>query len=373
LSTVWTSTHPRRPMRHYTQSAFVLLTALACRPSEPSTNTGGSGGEVEVAGGSSTTSGGADSGGTAAIGGSLPEPIPKYHPPPGFEDCKHAEVRADCQDGWCKLPPSCFVMGSPEDEWHRGRDSETQTAVNLTHSIEIQQMEFTRAEWESITKTPAPGPDNCTDAACPVAMVSWWDAVHAANLLSTQENLARCYAPVSCSGTLGKDLVCIGVAEPEKSVYECEGYRLPTRAEAEYAARAGTVSTFYSGDITVHKNDLVCNVDPALELIGWYCFNSGGRAHRGGELQPNGFGLYDMIGNLGEWSNESQIGESSPGGDNPRGIVGVNENRLRFSPQYDHSSYLTRTATLLSAPWGGRGNQLGFRLVRTLDPNPEQE
>jgi sulfatase modifying factor 1 len=360
-------------MRHYTQSAFVLLTALACRPSEPSTNTGGSGGEVEVAGGSSTTSGGADSGGTAAIGGSLPEPIPKYHPPPGFEDCKHAEVRADCQDGWCKLPPSCFVMGSPEDEWHRGRDSETQTAVNLTHSIEIQQMEFTRAEWESITKTPAPGPDNCTDAACPVAMVSWWDAVHAADLLSRQKHLKPCYEPAECTGTLGVDLVCTGVKDPQKSVYECHGYRLPTREESEYAARAGTVSTFYSGNIAVYQDDTMCNPDPSLELIAWYCGNSGDRVHAGGGLQPNGFGLSDMIGNLGEWNNAAQQGESSPGGSNPRGRTGTNKNRLRFGGQFNHWNYLARTANLLSDPWDTHSPATGFRLVRTLDPNPEQE
>jgi sulfatase modifying factor 1 len=361
-------------MRHYTQSAFVLiLTALACRPTEPSTNTGGSAGEVEVAGGSSTTSGGADSGGTAAIGGSLPEPIPKYHPPAGFEDCKHAEVKADCQDGWCKLPPSCFVMGSPEDEWHRGRGSETQTAVNLTHSIEIQQKEFTRAEWESITTTPAPGPENCTLPDCPVAMVSWWEAIHAANLLSAQKGLPACYAPMGCTGTLGKDLTCTGVQDPDKKVYECEGYRLPTRAEAEYAARAGTISTFYSGDITPFQDITICNIDPALELIGWYCGNSGGRAHPGGELLPNGFGLYDMIGNLGEWNNDQQHFSSSEGGMNPGGKVEWGAERLRFSPQYDDKNSIARPAGLLSAPWDARGNQGGFRLVRTLDPNPEQE
>lgn len=366
-----TSTLIPRTVRNH---AVSLLMALACQPSEPPTNTGGSGGEkTEEVGGSSTSSGGASSGGTEAIGGSLPVPVPKYHPPPGFEDCEHAEVKAVCQDGWCKLPPSCFVMGSPEDEWHRGRDSENQTAVNLTHSIEVQQKEFTRAEWEFITKTPAPGPDNCTDAACPVAMVSWWDAVHAANLLSTQKGLAPCYAPVDCSGTLGKDLICAGVADPDKSVYECEGYRLPTRAEAEYAARAGTISTFYSGDITVYANDTVCNIDPALELIAWYCWNSDDKTHPGGRLQPNRFGLYDMIGNIGEWSNETQLGESSPGGNDPRGLVGQNKNRLRFGGQFNHKNYLTRTAGLLSSPWETHSPATGFRLVRTLDPNPEQE
>jgi formylglycine-generating enzyme len=355
----------------------ISLLAWSCSKGSSSDGSGGastaSGGRPPIGGallpGGTAATGGSLLAGNASVGagGTLPMPVPKYHPPPGFESCKHAEVKADCEDGWCRLPPSCFVMGSPEDEWKRGRDDENQTAVILTHSVEIQQKELTRAEWESISKAAAPGPDDCADANCPVATVTWWDAVTLADLLSTQKGLSSCYEPTSCTGTLGKDLTCAGVKDPEKSVYECEGYRLPTRAEAEYAARAGTISTFYSGDITVYADDTVCNIDPALELIAWYCWNSGGKPHLGGQLQPNGFGLYDLVGNANEWSSEPQQYASSPGGPNPVGFVGTGERRLRFGGQYDHKNYLARTASLLSSPWGSRG-PTGFRLVRTLDP-----
>jgi formylglycine-generating enzyme required for sulfatase activity len=190
--------------------------------------------------------------------------------------------------------------------------------------------------------------------------------VHAANLLSQQKDLEPCYEPIGCTGTLGQDLNCTGVADPEKSIYGCEGYRLPTRAEAEYAARAGTWSTFYSGDITEYDDSASCLIDPALEKIAWYCFNSGDRPHVGGELQPNGFGLYDMIGNVGEWNNEWQHGDSSSGGNNPRGQVGTSPERMRFSPQHGGKSWTMRTANLLSSPWDTRGQSTGFRLVRTL-------
>lgn len=355
-------------MRFLRYMTAVAVLAGGCSKSRPGDGVG-SGGTPSGSGGSAASGSASATGGiqqVAGASGGAPAPEPRYHPPAGFEDCNHAQVKGDCADGWCKLPPSCFVMGSPEDDWMRGRDTENQVAVTLTHAIEIQPKELTRAQWEAITAVPAPGPDLCSNPDCPVAMVSWWDAVHAANLLSEQKGLAPCYEPVGCTGTLGVDLACSGVADPDKSVYECEGYRLPTRAEAEYAARAGTISTWYSGDITEYWPDTECQEDPALELIAWYCHNSGGRPHVGGELQPNDFGLYDMIGNLGEWTNEEAHYSSSPGGENPRGNVETNQRRLRFSPQYDVKSWNTRTANLLSAPWDARGPQGGFRLVRTL-------
>jgi len=369
-------TQPPDSIRGRVAVAGLALAAIGCTKAPPSAGSGGavsSGGVASVGG---LTAGGVDGGGGNAnagapgTGGALPTPVPKYHPPAGFESCVHAEVKVDCEDGWCNLPPSCFVMGSPEGEWHRGRDSENQTAVTLTHWIEVQREELTRSEWTEITGLPAPGPEACTEGECPVAMVSWWDAVHAANLLSEQKGLEPCYEPVGCSGVLGQDLACTGVAEPEKSAYECEGYRLPTRAEAEYAARAGTISTFYSGDITVYEDDTVCHLDPALELIAWYCGNSGDRPHVGGELQANGFGLFDMIGNLGEWTNEGSTGASSPGGQDPNGQNGQNARRLRFSPQYDDKNWIARTAGLLSGPWESRGIRTGFRLFRTLPAAP---
>ena len=356
---------------------MAVVASASCKSTPPIGTDVAGGGNVAVgsggaaaSGGSSgvggTIAGGGAASGSTAAGGGLPDPVPKLYPVPSFESCVHAPVAEDCAEGWCTLPPSCFVMGSPESEWHRGRDSENQTAVTLTHSIEVQQKELTRAEWTQITGIAPRGPDSCTESACPVSMVSWWDAVHAANLLSEQKDLDPCYEPVGCTGTLGQDLTCTGVSDPDKSVYECEGYRLPTRAEAEYAARAGTWSTFYSGDITEYEDSASCLIDPALEKIAWYCFNSGNRAHVGGELEPNAFGLFDMIGNLGEWSNEWQHGNSSPGGADPRGSVGTAEERLRLSPQFDDKSWILRAATLLSGTWNGRTYSTGFRLVRTL-------
>src|SRR5690606_16180325 len=138
----------------------VLATSGGCRSNPPTTDADGSSGAAANSGGAPAGTGGSFEGGTAGddatggvagSGGTLSDPVPRLYPVPGFESCIHAEVTADCADGWCKLPPSCFVMGSPEGEWHRGRDSENQTAVTLTHAIEVQQKELTRAQWKEIT------------------------------------------------------------------------------------------------------------------------------------------------------------------------------------------------------------------------------
>jgi formylglycine-generating enzyme required for sulfatase activity len=82
------------------------------------------------------------------------------------------------------------------------------------------------------------------------------------------------------------------------SVYDCGGYRLPTGAEWEYAARAGTKTAFYTGD-SAAGSELDCKGDPVLTPIAWYCANAGGSTHPVGGKQPNGWGLFDMVVRVG--------------------------------------------------------------------------
>lgn len=106
----------------------------------------------------------------------------------------------------------------------------------------------------------------------PVEEVSWNDAIEFCNLLSKRLGLKECYIFDSEAEDIALD-------------NQADGYRLPTDAEWEYACRAGT------RDVR-HGN---------LEDIAWYKNNSQGMTHDVGLKDPNGWELYDMLGNVWEW------------------------------------------------------------------------
>jgi formylglycine-generating enzyme len=141
----------------------------------------------------------------------------------------------------------------------------------------------------------------------PVQRNTWYEAVLFANLMSVQYGYTRCYykdagftTPVDASNYTSGSFYCN---------FDATGYRLPTEAEWEYAARAGTTGPFSTHEPNYSSgNCSTCSPSPPLNVldsIAWWCGNSdtgsGRMAHPVGTKLANPWGLYDMHGNVWEW------------------------------------------------------------------------
>jgi formylglycine-generating enzyme required for sulfatase activity len=166
------------------------------------------------------------------------------------------------------ISPNTFTMGSPTNEVDRAANEGPQTIVILTRGFWLGKYEVTQGEYLSVMNTnPSPFPG---DLSRPVTSVSWPDATnYCAKLTQTEVAAGRISA--------------------------ASHYRLPTEAEWECAARAGTSTRFSYGDDPGYTN---------LADHAWYILNSGFMPHSVGQKLPNPWGLYDMEGNAVEWCQD---------------------------------------------------------------------
>lgn len=227
--------------------------------------------------------------------------------------CKTPEVEAHCENGFCRIPAGCFVMGAPRDEPGAGAVSDRQVQVTLTRSFRIGRTPVTVGQWKAAGwQLPVHMyRDNrmCFEPGCPVVYASLFDAVEFVNRLSDLAGLPQCYELSGCTGSIGLDLRCEGLRTSYDTAYACPGYRLPTEAEWEYAARAGTITATFAGEISAQPpptND--CRRETTLDDIAWYCCNSEYELHPVGQKKANPWGLYDVLGNVPEWTSDIRDG-----------------------------------------------------------------
>ena len=256
--------------------------------------------------------------------GSRPSPGPQPSPQP-------APQPNPAPDGMVRVPGGTFRMGSPSGGSNVERPVRNVTVSSFLMSI----YPVTQKEWRDVTGSNAP---NFKGDDFPVTDVNWFEAVEYANRRSQSEGLTPAYTINGTSVSWNRS---------------ANGYRLPTEAEWEYAARGGNGSP---GNFTYSGSD---NIDD----VAWYEDNSGNGTQPVGKKRPNALGIYDMSGNVWEWCWDWFGTYPNTAQTDPSGASSGSSRVLRggcwyFSAGNVHSAYR------FSLDPSVRLSSSGFRLVR---------
>ncbi|MDR2718654.1 MAG: SUMF1/EgtB/PvdO family nonheme iron enzyme [Treponema sp.] len=259
-----------------------------------------------------------------------------------------------------KIPAGIFTMGSPTTEPDRSTD-ETQHPVTLTKSFYMGKYPVTQEQYQAVMGTNPSyfttmvSGESGTPGKLPVEGVSWYDALVFCNTLSIMEGLSPVYS--ISDKTNPADWGTVPTSSPAVwdavvMVSGANGYRLPTEAEWEYVCRAGTTTAYNTG-ATISDN------------TGWYDYNSSSKTHQVGLKPANAWGLYDMHGNVFEWCWDWLGSYSNGAQTDPQGAV-TGTNRVGRGGSWGNYGRDLRSALRGDDTPSGRGDYLGFRLVRSV-------
>ena len=174
-------------------------------------------------------------------------------------------------------------------------DPDEDPVTNVTISgFWMDTLEVSQADWGAFASDfneLNPGCDSC-----PITFVNWYSAIQYANHMSKMYQLDTIYSWSGSCDTCSDNFVLENV----QIDFDAAGFRLPNEAEWEYAARAGTTTEYYWGPDTINMDLNVWWLDSITSVSG--------------NKLPNDWGLYDMIGNVWEWTNDWR-------GDYPGGSV----------------------------------------------------
>jgi formylglycine-generating enzyme required for sulfatase activity len=208
-------------------------------------------------------------------------------------------------------------MGAVSGDSNALTDESPQHAVTISKDFLLLRSETTQDQFVAVYGS---NPSNFTgDSNRPVEQVLWQTAYSFCDKLSQLESVA--------TGT----------------------YRLPTEAEWEYAARAGTTSILYG----------------AIDSIAWYSGNSSSTTHPVKQKVPNAWNLYDMLGNVGEWNLDWYAGYGAGSATDPTG-PGTGSIRVFRGGALNYGASSVRTSQRGGLGPGSSNSNIGFRPLRSL-------
>jgi len=248
-----------------------------------------------------------------------------------------------------------FTMG---DHFSEGNSNELPLHSVTVSDYFIGTTEVTQDEWDNYM--PADSYDHGSGANYPVYYVSWYEIIKFCNLRSMNEELTPCY---SISGSTDPAVWGSVPASSPSSWdaaicnWSANGYRMPTEAEWEYAARGG----IYNADNYRYSG---CLNEDDLTDYAWYVVNSEGSSHPVGTKLPNQLGIFDMSGNEYEWCWDWFGSYTSDAQDNPTGPA-TGTYRIFRGGHWGNNASSCRVAYRYSYyPYYG-DYRIGFRLART--------
>ncbi len=247
------------------------------------------------------------------------------------------------------IPAGEFIMGAEGQQEYEKPEHNVILDGFYMDATEVTQKEFERL----MGRNPAFHND---DPLKPVEQVTWFDTVLFCNARSERDGLepAYSYTRVEIDREVqGRCRMLYGLKfDPSKS-----GYRLPTEAQWEYACRAGTQTTYFWGD------------DINGEYL-WWARNSDNTTHPVATKKPNPWGLYDMLGNVFEWTNNWFYHYSEETVKNPTGPEFGIEKALRGGAYKAHDNRYEDLVTSATRGWTypyAAWPSDGFRCVKPLN------